>query len=98
MLQAPVLFKNIQKSSNIRVVQRCIQLPHGGTGSSVTAGKYKRETPAASQRAVLVANVTHLCSHSHTGLWTLDPARPETEVQTKLALGQEKKGCMWALQ
>lgn len=33
--QAPVLSKGIQRSSNIKVVNRHIQVPHGGTGSSV---------------------------------------------------------------
>lgn len=76
--QAPVLSKGIQRSSNIKVVNRHIQVPHGGTGSSVIAVKYKRETPAASQRAVPLVSITHLRSYSHTGPWTLDSVRPET--------------------
>lgn len=80
------LFKNIYRRSNIGVVQRCIQVPQGGTGSSVTAGEHKREIPAASQRAMPPASLSYFHSHSHTGPWTLDPARPETEVQTKLDL------------
>lgn len=86
MPEAPALFKNIYRRSNIGVVQRCIQVPQGGTGSSVTAGKHKREIPAASQRAMPPASLSYFHSHSHTGPWTLDPARPETEVQTKLDL------------
>lgn len=62
-------------------------MPQEGTGSSVIAGKYKRETPAASERAVPIVSITYLCSYSHTGPWTLDPARPETEVYTKLGQG-----------
>lgn len=71
--QAPVLFKDIQRSSNIKVVNRYIQVPHGGTGSSVIAGKYKRETPAASQRAVpLVTSPTSDPTPAlGPGLWTL---------------------------
>lgn len=44
MLQAPVLFKNIQRS-NIRVAQTCIQVPYGGAGSSVTGRTARRVFP-----------------------------------------------------
>ena len=82
---APALFKTIHRRSNIRVAQQCIQVCQGGTGSSVTAGEYKREIPAASQRAVPPASLSSL--HSPTqgpGLWTLPG--PETEVQMETGL------------
>lgn len=79
MLQAPVLSKNIQRS-NIGVVQRCIQVPHGGTGSSVTAREHKRETSAASQRTEPPASIPHLCPQFRTGPWTL----PDQKSRFKL--------------
>lgn len=81
MLQAPVLFKNI-RSSNIRVVQRCIRVPQGGTGSSVTAGEHKRETSAASQRTEPPASTPHHCSQLHTG-----PGLCQTRIEAQTKLG-----------
>ena len=74
---APALFKTIHRRSNIRVAQQCIQVCQGGTGSSVTAGEYKREIPAASQRAVPPASLSSL--HSPTRALDSGPCQAQKQ-------------------
>ena len=78
-------FQDHSQEKQYQGTQQCIQVCQGGTGSSVTAGEYKREIPAASQRAVPPASLSSL--HSPTqgpGLWTLPG--PEREVQMETGL------------